>query len=63
MNAADEVKDNVQAAEAEPQPAIVFPVVALVSKSADKIPVTVVDQAHMDRLMAEHGAASVEVQA
>lgn len=41
---------------------ITFPVVAHIAKAGDKIPVTVVDQAHMDRLVNEHGASSVEVQ-
>lgn len=43
-------------------PKITFPVTAHVAKGGDNIPVTVTDQAHLDRLIAEHGAPSVQVQ-
>lgn len=39
-----------------------FPVTVLVSKGGDSIPVTVSDQAKLDRLIGEHGAESVKVQ-
>lgn len=35
--------------------------VCLVTKGCDKIPVQVKDKAHYDRLVAEHGAGSVEI--
>lgn len=38
-----------------------FPMVVHVAKAGDSIPVTVSDQAHLDRLTNEHGAASVKV--
>ena len=39
-----------------------FPCTVLVKKGADGIPVQVKDQAGIDKLVQEHGEASVEVQ-
>jgi len=52
-----------KAAPAQPAAkSVEFPVLAHVGKSGDKIPVQVTDQAHLDRLIGEHGAGGVEVQ-
>jgi hypothetical protein len=50
------------APQASQSPAVTFPALAHILKGSDKIPVTVTDQAHLDRLTSEHGAGSVEVQ-
>lgn len=42
--------------------ALEFPVLAHILKAGDRIPVTLTDQSHLDRLLGEHGAGSVEVQ-
>ncbi len=41
--------------------AMQFPVVVHIAKAGDRIPKTVGSQAELDRLIAEHGAAGVEV--
>lgn len=51
-----------KAAAASAAKAITFPVLVHVHKAGDKIPVNVADQAHLDRLRAEHGDSSVQVQ-
>lgn len=59
----EEVAATEEAQSAEPQAVVQnFPATVLVSKGADSIPVTVSNQAQLDRLIGEHGAQSIKVQ-
>lgn len=58
----------VATAQAAPEPTASVPVivpsvtVAMVAKGAERIPVVLRGQAHLDELRAEHGADNIEVQ-